>query len=178
MKDFKQNSRFGGAGRGGDRGNDRGGDRGGFRGGNSFGKRDFGGPKEMFDAVCAKCNKGCQVPFRPNGKKPVYCLDCFGDSKPQGQDNNFDRPARPDFQRREFNAPQVSRPDNNGEIAEIKRQLVSMNIKLDRLLQKSDTPMKAETVSQPKEMVCEVNPKVAEVPKKASSSKKATSKKK
>lgn len=48
----------GGYGGGGDRGYDR-------------------GPREMFSATCASCGREAQVPFRPNGTKPVYCSDCF-----------------------------------------------------------------------------------------------------
>ena len=33
--------------------------------------------KEMFKAVCSDCGKSCEVPFKPNGNKPVYCNDCF-----------------------------------------------------------------------------------------------------
>jgi len=48
------------------------------------GRRDGGsGPREMHDATCATCGKGCQVPFKPSGDKPVYCSDCF-----QGQRNS------------------------------------------------------------------------------------------
>lgn len=35
------------------------------------------GPREMHDAVCARCGKDTQVPFRPTGARPVYCSDCF-----------------------------------------------------------------------------------------------------
>ena len=63
-----------------------------------FGSRDsgsrerFGGPSfnrsgrdsprresslEMHSAICAKCGKECEVPFRPSGSKPVYCSNCF-----------------------------------------------------------------------------------------------------
>ena len=35
------------------------------------------GPREMFDATCARCSKETQVPFRPTGARPVYCSDCF-----------------------------------------------------------------------------------------------------
>ena len=54
-----------------------------FDGGRDFSKPSFGGKqsfgdKPMFPAVCDTCNKGCQVPFRPTGEKPVYCRDCFG----------------------------------------------------------------------------------------------------
>lgn len=57
---------------------------GGF-GGRSFGGRSGGfggrdserGPPQMHDAICSKCEKACQVPFRPTGSKPVLCSDCF-----------------------------------------------------------------------------------------------------
>ncbi|HLE58944.1 MAG TPA: CxxC-x17-CxxC domain-containing protein [Candidatus Limnocylindria bacterium] len=35
------------------------------------------GPREMFDATCARCGNETQVPFRPTGARPVYCSDCF-----------------------------------------------------------------------------------------------------
>ena len=35
------------------------------------------GPREMHDAVCARCGKDTQEPFRPTGARPVYCSDCF-----------------------------------------------------------------------------------------------------
>ncbi len=35
------------------------------------------GPREMFEAVCARCGKDTEVPFRPTGARPVYCSDCF-----------------------------------------------------------------------------------------------------
>ena len=54
-----------------------GGSRGGFGGGRSSGGRDRR-DMPMCDAVCAKCGKNCQVPFKPTGDKPVYCSDCFG----------------------------------------------------------------------------------------------------
>jgi CxxC-x17-CxxC domain-containing protein len=46
---------------------------GGYGNGNDFSR----GPREMFDAVCARCGKDTQVPFRPTGARPVYCSDCF-----------------------------------------------------------------------------------------------------
>ena len=47
---------------------------GGGNGGYGGGSR---GPREMFEAVCARCGKDTQVPFRPTGARPVYCSDCF-----------------------------------------------------------------------------------------------------
>ncbi|MDH4335092.1 MAG: zinc-ribbon domain containing protein [Chloroflexota bacterium] len=47
-------------------------------GGGSYGGGGYSrGPREMFDATCARCSKETQVPFRPTGARPVYCSDCF-----------------------------------------------------------------------------------------------------
>jgi len=40
--------------------------------------------KKMFKAVCDKCGKDCEVPFRPTGDKPVYCSECFGKGEKKG----------------------------------------------------------------------------------------------
>lgn len=40
-------------------------------------KQRMNGQKEMFEAVCSNCGATTQVPFKPNGLKPVYCRDCF-----------------------------------------------------------------------------------------------------
>jgi len=52
----------------------------------SFGGRDRDGGRErrterleMHSAVCDKCGKDCEVPFRPTEGKPIYCDDCFKD---------------------------------------------------------------------------------------------------
>jgi CxxC-x17-CxxC domain-containing protein len=33
--------------------------------------------KELFSAVCASCGSHCSVSFKPDGKRPVYCRECF-----------------------------------------------------------------------------------------------------
>jgi len=54
---------------------------GGGRSGGFGGRRNFnrGGDfrREMHKATCAECKKECEVPFKPRGDRPVYCLDCF-----------------------------------------------------------------------------------------------------
>ncbi|MFZ5943284.1 MAG: zinc-ribbon domain containing protein [Bacillota bacterium] len=35
------------------------------------------GQRQMFAATCSSCGVETQVPFKPNGSKPVYCRDCF-----------------------------------------------------------------------------------------------------
>lgn len=48
------------------------------REGGSFGGRSsFGAQREMHDVTCSSCGTQTQVPFKPNGSKPVYCRDCF-----------------------------------------------------------------------------------------------------
>lgn len=52
-------------------------DGGGYGGGyNNYERRE----RVMHDAVCAQCGCNTQVPFKPNGEKPVYCRECFSQS--------------------------------------------------------------------------------------------------
>jgi len=34
-------------------------------------------PREMHKATCADCGKECEVPFKPDTSRPVYCRDCW-----------------------------------------------------------------------------------------------------
>ena len=53
----------------------------------------------LHKAICADCNKECEVPFRPSGDRPVYCKDCFSKRK-----------ARDSFKGRDDNRPFESGP--------------------------------------------------------------------
>lgn len=72
-------------------------DRGGWKPKKTFGKRPFGGDRgdrnfdgpEMHQTVCDGCGDECEVPFKPNGRKPVYCRSCF--KKEEGDEGSFDR---------------------------------------------------------------------------------------
>jgi len=164
MGDFKKQGGF----RGGF-GGDRGGFKGGFGGkprfgGRPGGNRDFG-PREMFSAVCAECGKTCEVPFRPNGEKPVYCNVCFGKNKPVdgGQGGHYNTP-RNDFHSAPVQSSgsksQVSGGQSFGgtvkidgaQMAEIRDQLQSLNAKIEKLMvsinpktEKSVAPEKKST---------------------------------
>jgi len=35
----------------------------------------------LHKAICADCNKECEVPFRPSQDRPVYCKECFSKRK-------------------------------------------------------------------------------------------------
>ena len=115
--------------RGGDRGRPRsggfGGGRPGGRSGGSF-NRSRGSSPEMHDAVCAKCGKDCQVPFRPSGDKPVLCRDCFSKS-----DSGSGRSFGPS---RNFSSGN-SRPSSSGMSDE---QFKKLDEKLDKIIQALD----------------------------------------
>ncbi|MDD5422902.1 MAG: CxxC-x17-CxxC domain-containing protein [Candidatus Omnitrophota bacterium] len=40
--------------------------------------------RTLHKAVCADCGKGCEVPFKPSGDRPVYCKECFSKRKTGG----------------------------------------------------------------------------------------------
>ncbi len=109
---------------------------GGGRGGFGGGRGGFGGPRrddeerEMHTATCAECGDKCQVPFRPNGTKPVYCNNCFKrDEAPRPE--RRDREERPRFEKNDF-AVRPATPTINVE--QLKTQLDIMHTKLDRIL--------------------------------------------
>jgi len=70
-----------------DRGNKFGGGKGGKRyGGKDSGNRSYGGDRGfrgdsgrtvMHKAICGECGRPCEVPFKPNSDRPVYCNSCF-----------------------------------------------------------------------------------------------------
>lgn len=37
--------------------------------------------REMFSVVCSSCGQETQVPFNPTAGRPVYCRDCFQQSR-------------------------------------------------------------------------------------------------
>jgi CxxC-x17-CxxC domain-containing protein len=34
-------------------------------------------PREMHKAVCSECGKDCEVPFKPDPSRQVFCRDCW-----------------------------------------------------------------------------------------------------
>ena len=85
-----------------------------------------GGKSFMFDAVCAQCSSQCQVPFKPNGRKPVLCGNCFGKGGDRG-DRSGGRSERPSFDRPSFSAPRGGSMDGD--------RLKAIEAKLDQILE-------------------------------------------
>lgn len=92
--------------------------RGGFGGG-----RDQ--DRQMFSTRCASCGRDCEVPFKPNGSKPVYCNDCFRTMGQDSDNRSDDRGARRSFG--EDRAPRTSAPNYS-------EQFAALNTKLDKIL--------------------------------------------
>lgn len=53
------------------------------------------GRPEMFKAICADCGKPCEIPFKPNNSRPVFCSACFSEHSGEGSE-------RSDFKRKEM----------------------------------------------------------------------------
>lgn len=146
--------------KGGERDTYRGADRGASRGGPDFKKRSYGDAPSsdrevtFHKAVCADCKKTCEVPFRPNGEKPVFCRDCFGAKK--GSDDRNDRNDRNDrgdrgdrggerpsyeskapahiWSDRNPSVPSYAKPDTKSQVnEEMKRQISDILYKVDKL---------------------------------------------
>ena len=132
-----------------------------------FGGRDRGGrpqgQSELFKATCATCHKSCEVPFRPSGDRPVFCSACFdmqGKSEERGGGRDYgnradSRTARPEYAkpRREYvprreEAPRIVKDSG---IDEIKRQLATIESRLNRILDLLNPPTPpAKAVKIPK----------------------------
>ncbi|MFX0066615.1 MAG: CxxC-x17-CxxC domain-containing protein [Candidatus Hermodarchaeota archaeon] len=40
-------------------------------------------PREMHKVTCADCGVETEVPFKPDGVRPVYCRDCYQKRRPR-----------------------------------------------------------------------------------------------
>lgn len=142
--------------------NDRSGRGGGFR--PRFDNRgDRGpsrGPVDMHKAICDKCRKECEVPFRPTSGKPIYCSSCFennrgsdsGRFEGRGEDrrmfdatcnecgNNCQVPFQPSGGKPIYCSNCFGEKKNNGgrnietSQPQYKEQFETLNSKLDKIL--------------------------------------------
>lgn len=83
--------------------------------------------KPLFPATCAECGTSCEVPFKPNGKKPVLCRNCF--KKGDGEASFSPRPSGRPF----GDKPSFSRP--SGGDSGLSEQLRMINEKLDLIIE-------------------------------------------
>lgn len=95
---------------------------------------------ELFKTTCTTCGKPCEVPFRPDGIKPVLCRDCFaaknaGDTAPRA--NNRLTPNEQVGRRPE--PPYTPAPrtvsQNPAEYALLVKQLGVVETKVNQILE-------------------------------------------
>lgn len=98
------------------------------RGGKSYGA-DRREAVQKFDAICSSCGKACQVPFRPNGKLPVYCKECFDSPRKPGMGAGAGKPTGKIFSTND------SASGGGKTIADLTRQIAAMNTKIDTMLE-------------------------------------------
>jgi CxxC-x17-CxxC domain-containing protein len=86
-----------------------------------------GARPDLHDATCSSCGNSCQVPFRPNGSKPIFCRDCF--KRDDAGPKRFERPSY--GEKRPFkkfgDKPQ-------GDLSAIERRLSAIETKIDALI--------------------------------------------
>jgi CxxC-x17-CxxC domain-containing protein len=96
----------------------------------------------MYKTMCDVCGKPCEVPFKPNGKKPVLCDACFGQTrdtpsnlyKRQKDKTVFDMPENVVLAPYKGGTGMHVAQSTDIKIAELKRELASANAKLDKLI--------------------------------------------
>ena len=98
--------------------------------GNSRGRDDR---VQMHSATCSECEARCEVPFKPNGRKPVLCTNCFRDrDSASSSKRNYgdDRETSRSF--RETPSRDNARGEGNFEVV---KQLKALNDKMEKLLE-------------------------------------------
>lgn len=123
--------------------------------------------KELFNAECNGCGTRCQVPFRPNGKKPVYCSNCFTKNDTRSAPRANSAAYRPDQR-----SASVQVPDR--QIQDLKREIEAMNATLQKLVTTVDTFNRATALTLE---IQKHFPKEESVPEKKSAAKKVPAKK-
>ncbi len=191
MKSFSKGKSFGGDRRGGDRfgGKKDFGGRPSFGGSKPWEKNDrgFGGDRgraDMHPAVCGECGKSCEVPFRPNGEKPVFCNDCFGGNK---NDDRGSRDTRPSFDRRDRKdfggsrsfdrKPEPAGKDYTGQFEALHTKLDRLAHAIESLVASKMPTATAQPATKAVATTKTVKAPVAKAAKKAAPAKKAVAKK-
>lgn len=161
----KQGGKFGGRPQfGGNR--PKGGGHGGAKfGGHSHKERS----SELFPTTCSECGKSCEVPFRPSSDKPVYCSNCFGK---RSDDNRNERGGQGRNERTDYSkSSRDQRPlrhdkpqiQADADLIDIKRQLATIESRLNRILDLINPAMpavKAAPIAEEKVSVKKIEKKV------------------
>lgn len=139
MGNFKRGSSFGGkktSGRHAKHGSyGFGGGAGGRAGGRS--SRSAFHSAELHSATCSQCGQPCEVPFKPNGKKPVFCRDCFKKSdapsysKPAYEKPSYNKSA---YGKSSYGRPSPYKTSTPKKEVDYSAALEEINAKLNKIL--------------------------------------------
>lgn len=100
----------------------------------------------MFKAICTTCGAGCEVPFRPDGQKPVLCRDCYaaknsfepGGQKREGNDRgaSYGAKAAPAYERYAPKAAPAA-----VDLSGLMKRIDTLEHKLNQVLDLIQTPV-------------------------------------
>lgn len=98
-------------------------------GGRSGGRSGRGGFEraELHQATCSQCGKPCEVPFKPNGKRPVFCRDCF-------KKNDAPAYGKPSYSKSSYGRPSPYKTSAPKKEADYSAALEEINAKLNKIL--------------------------------------------
>lgn len=106
----------------------------------------------LYNATCTTCGKSCEVPFRPDGKKPVLCRDCFAAKNSAGdvayaanKGGNSDRSERSERQSQPSFTRSAVTEDSSKKFEALTRQIVALEIKVTQILTLLATTEKVAT---------------------------------
>jgi len=99
-------------------------------------------PREvkLFSATCTVCGRPCEVPFRPDGVKPVLCRDCFSqkNASPTNITGNPDRftqnEKRGHRSTATFGTPSAPQGISSVEYVSVLEQLAKVEEKVSQIL--------------------------------------------
>jgi CxxC-x17-CxxC domain-containing protein len=90
---------------------------------------------QLFKTTCTKCGKACEVPFKPDGSKPVLCRECFSNKNPAPARDGFgkresfgERDRKPE---RRFDAP---RANSGADLSALTSKITALESKLNEIL--------------------------------------------
>lgn len=91
-----------------------------------------GDGRRLYSATCSVCGAECQVPFRPDGSRPIYCRDCFRQHGGGAEAGAWREDRGP---RRQFHKPPRDSGRGAPDQADLLRLLERIESKMDRILE-------------------------------------------
>lgn len=94
-----------------------------------------------YRAICSSCHQHCEVPFKPDANKPVFCDKCFQAARVTSNNDYVKRKDKMIFDKDDsskdfvstYSSEVVATP-TDAKIIELKREINSVNAKLDKVI--------------------------------------------